>query len=219
MFGTQDLWLFIAAGVALNLVPGQDIILIASRSATLGFKAGAMSALGVGAGSLLHVFAAAFGIAAILSTNPDAYFVIKVLGAAYLFYLGVNMLLMKTSSKRTLNSVSAHSSTLRVHEHSLTGFLYQGFLTNALNPKVALFFIAFVPQFIAPDSSSTAISFIVLGLIFSGNSLVLCLLIAWGSAEIGEKFSHNLALTKGATLVSGVLFIYFGVNLLLSSSH
>jgi threonine/homoserine/homoserine lactone efflux protein len=144
MFGTQDLWLFISAGIALNLVPGQDFIFVASRGASQGFRAGSVAALGIGAGTLGHIFAAAFGISALLAASANAYTVIKVLGGLYLLYMGLSMLLKRPT---TANSVAA-SLSISCNK----SIFYQGFLTNALNPKVALFFIAFVPQFISSDS-------------------------------------------------------------------
>jgi len=108
MFGTQDLWLFISAGIALNLVPGQDFVFVASRSASQGFRAGSVAALGVGAGTLVHIFAAAFGISALLATSANVYTVIKVLGGLYLLYMGLSMLLKRTAPA---NSVAVSLST------------------------------------------------------------------------------------------------------------
>jgi threonine/homoserine/homoserine lactone efflux protein len=131
MFGTQDLWLFISAGLALNLEPGQDFVFIASRSASQGFRAGSVAALGVGAGTLGHILAGAFGISALLAASANAYTVIKVLGGLYLLYMGVSVLLKRTAAS---NSVAASLSP-----SSNRTIFYQGFLTNALNPKVAWF--------------------------------------------------------------------------------
>jgi len=209
MLGTQDLWLFITAGIALNLVPGQDFIFIASRSASQGFRAGSVAALGVGAGTLVHIFAAAFGISALLATSENAYSVIKVLGGLYLLYMGLSMLLKRATRA---NSVAASLST-----SSNKTILYQGFLTNALNPKVALFFIAFVPQFIASDSNNISLSFLFLGFLFSFNGFIWCLIVAWFSANISAKLKHQAHLKRWSNTLAGGLFTYFGISLLLSS--
>ena len=211
MFGTQDLWLFISAGIALNLVPGQDFVFIASRSASQGFRAGSVAALGVGAGTLVHILAAAFGISALLAASANAYTVIKVLGGLYLLYMGVSMLLKRAAPS---NSVAASLSP----SPNKTIF-YQGFLTNALNPKVALFFIAFVPQFIAADAGNVSLSFLFLGFIFSVNGLIWCVIVAWFSASVGAKLKAQSKLTRWANTFAGGLFTYFGISLLMSSNH
>ncbi|HCH33456.1 MAG TPA: lysine transporter LysE [Oceanospirillaceae bacterium] len=210
MLGTQDLWLFIVSGIALNLVPGQDFIFIASRSTSQGVRAGIVASLGVGAGTLVHIFAAAFGVSAILAASSTAYTVIKVLGGLYLLYLGASLLLRRKE---------APASPSRVIQAPLKNIFYQGFLTNALNPKVALFFIAFVPQFIAPDATNIAFSFLVLGFIFSFNGMLWCFIVAWFSANIGTKFRQQTQLTDWATKFAGGLFTYFGISLLMSSNH
>ncbi len=209
MLGTQDLWLFIVSGIALNLVPGQDFIFIASRSASQGVRAGIVASLGVGAGTLVHIFAAAFGVSAILAASSTAYTVIKILGGLYLIYLGAGLLFQRREAP-----VSPSSMT----RAPLKNIFYQGFLTNALNPKVALFFIAFVPQFIAPDATNIAFSFLVLGFIFSFNGMLWCFIVAWSSAAAGAKLKHNTTLSNVATRLAGGLFAYFGLRLLFDAS-
>ena len=211
MFGTQDLWLFISAGIALNFVPGQDFIFIASRGASQGFRAGSVAALGVGAGTLGHIFAAAFGISALLAASENAYMFIKVLGGLYLLYMGLSMLVKRT--------VPTASVAVSLSASSNKAIFYQGFLTNALNPKVALFFIAFVPQFIASDSSNVSLSFLFLGFVFSFNGLIWCLIVAWFSANISAKLKHQAHLKRWSNVLAGVLFSYFGISLLMSSNH
>ncbi|MFQ3331924.1 MAG: threonine/homoserine/homoserine lactone efflux protein [Candidatus Paceibacteria bacterium] len=211
MLGTEDLWLFISAGIALNLVPGQDFVFVASRSASQGFGAGSVAALGIGAGTLGHIFAAAFGISALLAASENAYLLIKVLGGLYLLYMGLSMLFKRT--------VPANSVFVSLSTSSNKTIFYQGFLTNALNPKVALFFIAFVPQFIAADSSNVSLSFLFLGFLFSFNGLIWCLIVAWFSANISAKLKHQAHLKRWSNLLAGGLFSYFGINLLMSSNH
>jgi threonine/homoserine/homoserine lactone efflux protein len=135
---------------------------------------------------------------------------VRALGGLYLLYMGITMLLSKTKSP-TQNLVAAPKASLK-------RVFYQGFLTNTLNPKVALFFIAFVPQFIAPDSSNIIISFLVLGFIFSFNGLIWCLIVAWFSASAGAIIKHNQYLSITAKKLAGGLFTYFGLRLWFGSS-
>jgi len=159
----------------------------------------------------VHILAAAFGISALLAASANAYTVIKVLGGLYLLYMGVSMLLKRAAPS---NSVAASLSP----SPNKTIF-YQGFLTNALNPKVALFFIAFVPQFIAADAGNVSLSFIFLGFIFSVNGLIWCVIVAWFSASVGAKLKAQSKLTRWANTFAGGLFTYFGISLLMSSNH
>jgi|TARA_B110000503_G_scaffold138890_1_gene225964 threonine/homoserine/homoserine lactone efflux protein len=208
MFGTQDLWLFISAGIALNLVPGQDFVFVANRSAHQGFQAGSWAALGIAAGTLVHIFAAAFGISALLAASSNAYFLIKLMGGLYLLYMGLCMLLKGPDT--------AHSMAASVSNSHYKTIFYQGFLTNALNPKVALFFIAFVPQFIAPDAHNVSLSFLFLGFVFSFNGLVWCLIVAWFCSNINAKLKHQTHIARWANSTVGGLFMYFGASLLMS---
>lgn len=211
MLGTQDLWIFISAGVALNLAPGQDFVFIANRSSNFGFRGGVLAALGVTTGTLVHILAAAFGLSALMIGSPNTFILIKVMGGLYLLYMGLCMLLK--------NPTKAHNTVSSVGYFNHSTIFYQGFLTNALNPKVALFFIAFVPQFIVPDTPNTSLTFLFLGFIFSFNGLVWCLIVAWFSAHISTKFKHALRLTRWSNMAAGGLFTYFGVSLLMSSGH
>ena len=140
--GIHSYGLFVLAGILLNLTPGQDSMFIIGRSLTGGLRAGVAAAVGISAGSIFHTLAAALGLSAILATSPAAFTIVKLVGAAYLVYLGLKMLLAKSTNgdvaaSATVSSVDARSAFL------------QGIVTNILNPKVALFFLAFLPQFIA----------------------------------------------------------------------
>src|SRR6476659_1322301 len=141
MFGIHDFGLFLVAGILLNLTPGPDTLYILGRSVAQGREAGIASAFGISLGSIFHTCAAALGLSAILATSALAFSAIKLLGGAYLVFLGVKMLL----DRRKRLSLPAH------FRWSTTAAAFrQGVLTNILNPKVALFFLAFLPQFIDP---------------------------------------------------------------------
>jgi len=161
--GTHDLWLFIAAGLLLNVTPGPDMALVIARSAQHGTRAGIAAALGIGAGSCIHIGAAAVGVSALIMASAWAFSVIKWVGAAYLAYIGLRML---WSSFRS-GPVSGDPVPLGAGGADLRAFFAQGFLTNLLNPKVAVFFLAFLPQFIDAEAASKAAAFVVLGLIFN----------------------------------------------------
>ncbi len=210
MFGVTELWLFVVSGIALNMIPGPDTIYIIGRSASQGVRAGSVAALGIGAGIFVHIFAAAFGLSAILATSSMAFTVIKIIGCIYLLYIGLSLLLTKgdveTVKSPTHNNVP------------LSKIFYQGFLTNVLNPKVALFFLAFVPQFIAIDAPNKALSFLFLGLIFNINGMIWCHFLAWSSSSVSNRLKQNTRMTKWFTKLTGCLFLYFGVKLAFSKS-
>src|SRR5688572_17757176 len=136
MFGTEHLGLFIVTGLLLNITPGQDTLYIVGRSMSQGRRAGLLSVVGISSGCLVHSFAAAFGLSAILATSAQAFLIVKLAGAAYLIYLGARMLLDR-SRELTVGSFDADRGW---------AIFRAGFLTNLLNPKVALFFMAFLPQ-------------------------------------------------------------------------
>jgi threonine/homoserine/homoserine lactone efflux protein len=144
MFGIHDLTLFIISGLLLNIMPGPDNLLIMTRSATQGWRAGSAAALGIGTGTMVHVLAAALGLSAVLSTSAAAFTVVKWVGAAYIVYMGIGMLRAKLRNEERTGELAA------LQPLAWRKIFFQGFLTNVLNPKVALFFLAFVPQFISP---------------------------------------------------------------------
>jgi RhtB (resistance to homoserine/threonine) family protein len=208
MFGTHDLALFIVSGLLLNIAPGPDSILIMTRSATQGWRAGSMAALGIGTGTLVHVFAAALGLSALLATSATAFTVVKLAGAAYLLYVGIGMLRGEKSG--TQKSVAQVSSL------PYRKIFVQGFLTNVLNPKVAVFFLAFVPQFIAPDAPNKALSFIVLGCIFNFNGMLWCNFLSVATALAKQRLKIGGGIARWVNRVIGAVFVSFGVKLALA---
>lgn len=197
----QDLWLFIIAGLLLNITPGPDMALIIARSAQFGVRAGTAAALGIGAGCFVHIAAAAFGVSAILMASALAFSLLKWVGAAYLVYLGLQLL---WGSFRHSQSTPDDAAGRR---DDLPGIFLQGFLTNVLNPKVALFFLAFVPQFISADAPSKISTFILLGLLFNANGTAWNLVVAWwaGRMAASPRFGRVhmwLDRTIGALLVA-----------------
>lgn len=142
MFGTHDLWLFIISGLLLNITPGVDTLFIVAHSIKRGFKGGLIAALGIGVGCLIHIIAVTVGLSAIIMASSVAFTAVKIVGAFYLVYIGVKMMLSSSVPLKLSHTTTAIS---------FKNIFWQGFLTNVLNPKVALFFLAFLPQFVLPE--------------------------------------------------------------------
>lgn len=211
---TDQLLLFIAAGLLLNLTPGPDVLYIVSNALRSGAKAGIAAAFGITAGCFVHIFAAALGVSALLAASATAFTVLKWIGAAYLVYVGVKLLLDKAPAAMDLGA----SSPDPIGAGGLKGIFFRGFGTNALNPKVALFFLAFVPQFIGPSVENKTLAFLLLGLLFNFNGLWVNigwgLAAAWLASRVGAVKRGMFWLDKAA----GVMFLGFGLKLALSDN-
>ena len=209
MLGIHDLPLFVASGLLLNITPGVDSLLIMTRSASQGWRAGSAAALGVGAGTVVHVLAGALGLSALLSASAAAFALLKYAGAAYLVYLGLGLLFKRQADSSA--AITAPSAPLPYRRIFL-----QGLTTNVLNPKVALFFLAFVPQFISADAPSKPLAFIVLGTIFNLNSMIWCHLLALGTAGASRRLRFSRRLQLWLNRAIGALFLSFGLKLALA---
>jgi threonine/homoserine/homoserine lactone efflux protein len=208
VFGTHDLWLFVLSGLLLNVTPGPDTLYIVGRGSTLGLRAGAVAALGVGAGILVHICAASLGLSAILAASVTAFTIVKIIGAAYLVYVGVSLILSKRSpGPRPMAS--------GIRPTAMPGIFFQGFLTNVLNPKVALFFLAFLPQFVAADAPSKPLAFLLLGAIFDFNGTIWNLFVAWSAARISSRFGASDSFKTWFNRCVGSLFVFVGIRLAL----
>ena len=208
MFGTHDLLLFIASGLLLNITPGADTLYIVTHSATRGARAGVAAALGVSLGCCFHILAAALGLSAVLAASASAFTVVKLVGAAYLIYVGLSML-----RQRTAPAPASPADPIALQtDATWRGVFARGFLTNALNPKVALFFLAFMPQFIAPDAPHKALAFLFLGTVFNINGTLWSLFLVWSAVRV-----RALGIAQGAArwLGRGVgaLFVLLGLRL------
>lgn len=206
MLGIHDFWLFVLAGFLLNVTPGPDMALVMGRSLRDGARAGAVAALGIGAGAFVHIAAAAIGLSVLIASSALAFTVIKWAGAAYLIVVGLRMLLASSGGGR--GSAALPPASLR------TVFL-QGFLTNVLNPKVALFFLAFLPQFIDRDAPSKALAFVVLGLAFNVTGTAWNLAVAWAASRMA-RLPAFAAARSWLDRVLGALFLGLGVRLALA---
>jgi len=204
MFGIHDFGLFLATGILLNLTPGPDTVYILGRSIAQGREGGIASALGISLGSIFHTCAAALGLSAILATSALAFGTIKLLGGAYLIFLGIKMILDRRKQ------LSLPSNFRR---RTTSAAFRQGVLTNILNPKVALFFLAFLPQFIDPASNAKVPAFILLGLTFVTTGTIWCLIVAWFASAFSERLRANETISQWLNRTAGALFVFLGLRL------
>jgi len=202
----ETIILFMAAALALNVTPGPSIFYVMSRSVGQGRTAGLVSALGLGTGSLIHAGAAALGLSVILAYSPLAYTAVKYLGAGYLVYLGVQILLVRDRQLST--AVLAHVSLTRV--------FWQGVVTELLNPKIVLFFMSFLPQFVDPARGSVAGQTLFLGLLFHVTGVPINMLVAVVGGAIASWLSQNPVFARVRNGLAGAVLIGLGVRLALS---
>ena len=216
--GIQNLWLFILAGWALNLTPGPDVFYMVTHSLKSGWRAGAVAAAGITSGCFMHVAAATVGLSALVTASATAFTVIKWVGAAYLVYVGWQMLSSKVNPSAMDSVASPAVFNCAGSQNDYVKVFKQGFLTNVLNPKVALFFLAFLPQFISPTAAQPWLAFLALGVLFNVNAIPVNLgyvtLAAWAGQRVNvvQRGMHWLERAAGA------LFIGFGVKLALSET-
>ncbi len=205
--GIQHLPLLIAAALLLNLTPGPDMLFVAGSAVARGMRAGVLAALGVGAGCLLHVALAAFGIGALLAASPAAFDALRWLGAGYLVWAGIGLLRSRVASDAAGNASAAVGST---------SVFWQGALTNALNPKVVLFFVAFLPQFIAPDAARAWLGMLLLGLLFDVGGTLVNLAVAVGAGRARERFVLRACGIAWLQRAVGAMFVALGLRLALA---
>jgi threonine/homoserine/homoserine lactone efflux protein len=191
MLGIHDFGLFVAAGLLLNITPGP--------------------ALAIGAGCFVHIAAAVLGLSALLAASAFAFSLLKWVGAAYLVYVGITMLFAKS---REVPSRATPSANLAPHADAmlLRTVFWQGFLTNALNPKVALFFLAFLPQFIDADGPSKPLAFAALGLLFDLTGTLWNLAAAWFVARVATTHAYA-RVGRWLERAIGAMFIALGLRL------
>ena len=204
MSGVHDLALFVVAGLLLNLTPGPDMAYIAARGAAGGFRDGAAAVAGITTGCVVHTLAAAAGLSAVLATSATAFEILKWCGAGYLLYAGVRLLWSARHPAATAPPVR-RATARRIYR--------EGLLINVFNPKVALFFLAFVPQFIAADAPAKALAFVALGALFNFNSLFVNLPVAYLAGRAGGRLRRGADSLKWMRRVTGGLFVLLAVRL------
>lgn len=208
MLDTATLTVFMAAALALLLIPGPAVLYIVARSIDQGRAAGIVSAFGVGIGTLFHVAAAALGLSALLLSSALAFSMVKYLGAAYLVYLGIQKLRKRIEPQQVEQPQSA----------TLRQIFSQGVVVNLLNPKLALFFFAFLPQFVNPARGSVAIQSLLLGLIFVVLGIGSDSLYALLAGTLRHWLRGSRAFARGQRYFAGGVYILLGVTTALSGS-
>ena len=211
MLGIHELWLFVASGLLLNITPGPDTAYIIGRSIQLGWRGGAAAALGISCGCLVHVLGAAIGLSALLMASSAAFLAVKLVGAAYLVLTGLQMLLSRAKPIADITGQGDETSIGRI--------FWQGTLTNVLNPKVALFFLAFLPQFVAADAPHKTLAFLSLGLIFIVTGTLWCLGVAAFAARAAGRIRQSAGVIAWINRSLGGLFIYLGFRVAMLESR
>jgi threonine/homoserine/homoserine lactone efflux protein len=209
--GTHDLWLFVITGLVLNATPGVDMLYTISRTAQHGWRGGVVAAAGICTGCWVHVVGAAVGVAALIAASAAAFTLLKLIGAAYLLWLGVQMLIAAWRKPLDARPPAATPQAPAVRA-SWRKVFWQGFLGNALNPKVALFFLAFVPQFVSADAPHQPLAFLALGALFIVNSFAfLCVLVAAVARLRGIAGSPRIS--RGLQAAAGASFVLLAARL------
>jgi threonine/homoserine/homoserine lactone efflux protein len=209
MPSSHTIILFMMSALALNLSPGPSILYILSRTLGQGREAGLVSVLGLATATLIHAMAAALGLSTLFVYSPVAFAVVKYLGAAYLIYLGVTML-------RSRNALQpAHAAT----PVPLAAIYRQGVVTDLLNPKVALFFIAFLPQFVDPASGSPALQILFFGLLFHVTGVPVNLLVALAGGRLATLLVRRPGWARVQNWISGTVLVGLGLRLALSEQR
>lgn len=211
MFGIHDFPLFVASCILLNITPGQDTMYIIGRSMAQGRQAGIMSVLGIMTGVLVHTLLAALGLSVILATSSLAFTVVKIAGAAYLIWIGIGFMVARTDAPEASEAPAASPDGWKIFK--------QGMLTNVLNPKVALFFLSFLPQFVSAGTQPAFLPFLVLGLTFFTTGSIWCLFLATGAAWLSDRFRRYRSAGGLLKKCTGLLFVVLGIRLAFSQAR
>ena len=203
----EHFWVFALAALLLNLTPGNDMLYVAARSTSQGIKAGIISSLGIMAGCMVHILAAVIGLSAIIAQSALAFNIIKYVGAAYLVYLGIRSIISRKKTFEVKN---------KMQQQSYTRIFWQGVLTNVLNPKVALFFLAFLPQFINVESKHTALQILFLGTWFNVGGTLVNIIVAILFGKIGTWLSQSPRFIQWQERITGAMLIALGIKVALS---
>jgi threonine/homoserine/homoserine lactone efflux protein len=205
MVDLTSLALFMTATLALNLAPGPDMLYVSTRSLAQGRRAGVISALGIAAGSVVHTVLIASGLAALLHAVPLAYDIVRFAGAAYLIWLGV----------QALRNTGGPVSGKPLDRASEWAIFRQGAVTNILNPKVALFFLAFLPQFVDAQRGSVALQIVVLGSLFNISGTIVNIAVAYLASSAGRWIGTKGPGEKVFRWLTASVFIGLGLRLAL----
>ena len=206
MFGIINYGSFLLSLIFLHISLGADIIYVLSRSVTGGKKIGLLSALGICTGIFIHTILVAMGLSALLISSPIAYKIMTILGAAYLVFLGLKTIF----SKKTTLFNKKFEGDLNYKK-----IYFQGVVTNALNPKIALFFLSFLPQFVDTSISTTPLPFLLLGFTFLTTSTIWCCVVAFTSSFVSKLLNKSNKIAAIAEKITGIIYIILGINVLI----
>ena len=207
---THQLLMFIVAGWLLNLTPGPDVLYIVSNALRSGTRAGIVAGLGITAGCFVHIFAAAVGVGALLAASATAFTVLKWLGAAYLLWMGVRMLFSRAGGGNGAAIAAAQAAPRQ--QASLRAVFLGGFWTNVLNPKVAVFFLSFLPQFVNPHSEHLQAQIAFLGLWFDIQGTLTLILVALLTGYFRELLNRSPVFWRWQNRVTGAILLWLGVR-------
>ncbi|MFB6320183.1 LysE family translocator [Saccharicrinis sp. FJH54] len=203
MFDLTSLLFFLGSSVLIILAPGPDIIFTVTQGLSNGKRAGITTAMGLASGNLVHTSAAALGLSVLFKTSPVAFWILKIAGAVYLFYLAYMSIKHRNDSLNISGSVTKKDN-----------LFWRGFLMNIMNPKVALFFIAFLPRFVDPDLGKVMLQFIVLGVIFAFQVVVVFGSAGYFAGTFGEMLREHNNFSRNMNVISAVVFTGIAISLL-----
>jgi len=207
MFDIDNFYLFLTVSILINLSPGPDMIYTAARSLSQGIKAGVFSALGIFVGCLFHITAAVFGLSKVIEESVLLFSIIKYAGAAYLIYLGIRSFLNKKKAKREIEALPILTSRK---------IFFQGMLTNILNPKVAIFFLSFLPQFINPQSIYLKEQIAFLGIWFDVQGTATLIVVACTVGAFKNILQKNTAIWNWQQKITGLILFGLGLKMFFS---
>ena len=208
MTGILHFETFLIAGILLNLTPGNDTLFILSKSIAQGRKAGTLSVLGIATGSLIHTTLAALGLSIIIAKSVLAFTIVKYAGAVYLLYIGVRMFADRSKLDANISMSGKKIDAVKLYRDAV--------LTNVLNPKVAMFFIAFLPQFIDPGYQNSILPFMLLGITFTITGTIWCLVLANFASYLFSKLRSHQKLSSYLNKICGAVLIALGVKIALT---
>jgi threonine/homoserine/homoserine lactone efflux protein len=208
MIDLSQLYFFVGASLALLLVPGPAVLYITARSANQGRLAGLVSVLAIETANFLQAVAATLGLSAILLSSALAFDVVKYLGAAYLIYLGIRKLLVREEA----------AADGEIKPESLSRIYWQGLVINMLNPKTALFYFAFLPQFVDPARGNVTAQTLLLGTLFVGMAFITDSLYALAASSLADKLRGNQHYHKGQRYFAGLVYVGLGITTALTGS-
>jgi len=207
VYGIDNYVVFVLSGILLNLTPGNDTIYILTRSISQGRKAGVFSVLGISTGGLTHTILASLGLSVVLSRSIVLFNIIRFAGAGYLIYMGMKTFLSKTRSFEGPVYIEKGVDCRKIYT--------QGYLTNLFNPKVALFFLSFLPQFISPNSGHSPVPFLILGCTFLTTGTIWCMVLAFAASALSNALRKNPKIGSIMQRLCGVVFVGLGLKIAL----